>query len=80
MLSGESAMGQVSGGIRERFIQYPYALAPIAGFSVRTIAFSPSTARKMTKPMPIGNNQSLAGIGAEWNHKFKNGNINEQQL
>src|SRR5271165_7015692 len=50
-----------------------YAFAPAKGFSVRKSAFSPSTARKMARPMPIGNNQSRAGIGAEWNHTFKNG-------
>jgi hypothetical protein len=48
-------------------------LLPVTGFSFRSSDFSASTARKMTKPMPIGNNQSLTGIGAEWNQKFKKG-------
>src|SRR5260370_42478837 len=61
------------GQFLERGLYALRVLSPVAGFSVRKSAFSPSTARKMAKPMPIGSNQSRAGIGAEWNHTFKKG-------
>ena len=36
-------------------------------------AFSPSTARNIPSPMPMGNSQSAAASGAEWNQVFMNG-------